>query len=245
MASTSETGHVVNIANFRKIIDLCEEFGETYDPVNADISIASMTAKWTAVNVLHGEYIVALEGTKIPINDRELLFQEISRVAVRTVNLYASTKASKLAIKDAKGFVIRFTGRNVKIPKLEDGTPDPKYVSNSQQSYVKKTEHFEKLIELYKADSNYASNEELLQVANLETLLANAKSANQNVHDVVATAIKKRIDRDHALYDIGTGLYDLSMACKKYVRGLFGPKSPEAMSVVSIKLKRNFKLYPV
>lgn len=245
MASTSETGHVVNLANFKKIIERCEEFGDTYAPANAEITLANMTAKWTAADILHSAYITALEATKIPVNDREILFEEIRKIAVRTVNIYASTKASKAAIKDARGFLIKFSGTNVRIPKMEDGTPDPKYVSNSQTSYVKKVEHLEMLIGLYKNDTNYTPNEALLQIANLEELLAKAKTANSGLQDVIAQAIKSRIDRDHALYDIGTGLYDLSVACKRYVRGLFGPQSPEAKSVVSIKLRQNMRLYAV
>jgi hypothetical protein len=55
----------------------------------------------------------------------------------------------------------------------------------------------------------------------------------------------KRTARDHALYDIGTGLVDLTVSCKKYVKGLFGAKSPEADSVVRIKFRRIMKLNAV
>lgn len=245
MASTSETGHIVNLANFKKIIERCEEFGTVYDPPNTDITLANMTSKWTEADGLHSECLVALEATKIPINDRELLFQEILRLAVRSVNLYACTKATKLAVRDARGYLNRLTGHRVKIARLEDGTPDPNYVSNSQRSYVKKTEHLERLIELYKTDSNYAPNEAVLQISNLEQKLEEAKAINDDVHGLIARAIKKRTDRDHALYDVGTGIVDLSLACKKYVRSLFGANSPEAASVTSLSLRRFMRLYAV
>lgn len=242
MASNSETGHVVNIANFRVLIERCEEFGAFYDPENADISLVHMWAKWSAADVLHSEYIAALEATKIPINERELLFRRIGKIAVRALNVYIASKASKPAIEDAKSFVNKLLGRYVKVKRLEDGSRDPKHVSSSEQGYVKKAEHFTMLIELLKNDVNYAPKEVAIQIGSLEVLLAEAKGANTEIIELEVEATKRRLHRNHALYDSVKGLCDLALACKSYVKGVFGPGSPEARLVVSIKLKRFYRM---
>jgi hypothetical protein len=245
MASTSETGHAVNIANFKKIIKRCEQFGTNYNPPNPDITIANMTVKWTEADTAHSNYLIKLEDTKIPINNREILFERLDKTIVRTLNLYECTKASKQTKKDAKGLVKKITGSNVKIPRLENNLPDPKYVSNSQQSYVKKVDNFEQLWDLYKTDTNYAPNETVLTIASLESLLNNLKTANNEIGLLITHEIKYRTIRNHSLYDIETGVIDISLACKKYVRSLYGAKSPEAKSVTGIYLRRMMKIRPV
>jgi hypothetical protein len=242
MASKWETGHGVNIANFGIMIERCEEFGGAYQPGNAEISIAGMRAKLSKVEALQREYIVALEATKIPINERELLFGEILKTAVRVVNVYETTNASELSVKDARGFLNKLTGRNVKVKRLEDGSRDPKYVSNSRQSYVMKTEHWAMLVNFLKYDSNYTPNEATLQVASLEALLVRAKESNEIVDGLMAELIVRRTARDHALYDAGKGLVDVTLLCKKYVRAVFGGRSPEAKTVDGIRIRRFYRM---
>lgn len=204
-----------------------------------------MTTKWNTADIAHSAYLSAVSDTKIPIDDREVLFQNMEKIAIRTVNSYECTKASKQAMKDARGFLKKITGSSVRIPRLEGDIPDPNYVSNSQQSYIKLVEHLEQLILLYKNDANYNPNENFLKTASLDTLLADMKLANGNIDGLIAKVDSHRATRNHALYDIGPGIIDCSIACKKYVRSAFGPKSDEAISVTSIPLKRIMITYPL
>lgn len=242
MASISETGHWVNISNFGVLIERLEEFGVAYDPENEDISIANLRSKLSVAEALHREYIVAHEKTKIPINERELLFGRICKIAVRALNVYVASNATKASIADVRGFVNKLTGRYVRVKRLEDGSRDPKHVSNSRQGYVQKAEHFHMLVELLRNDVHYAPKEVHLQIGGLEGLLGEANDANDCIGGLEAKVAKKRLERDHALYDLGTGLCDLALACKSYVRGVYGPGSPEARSVVGIRLRRFYRM---
>jgi hypothetical protein len=240
MASTSETGHIINIENFRKIIDRCEQF-PNYSPPNDNITVVNMTAKWTSANDAHSAYLTARNNTKVPVDDREVLFENMEGIVRRVLYNYECTDASKQAKEDAAGYVRKITGSNVRIPRLENNIPDPKYVSNSQQSFVKKVEHFEQLIIMLKSDTYYKPNENYLKTTALDTMLTDLKNANKSVEQLAAVVDKYRADRNHALYDGGTGIIDVSLACKKYVRSLFGAKSDEAKSVTGIPLKRIMK----
>lgn len=242
MPSINESGHAINLSNFKKIVDRCSEF-ESFNPTNPDITIVNMTAKWTTVSTFHSAYLHGWDNAKLPIGERENLFERFDKLVVRTIGIYESTKAIKEAKETAKGFVRKITGSNVKVLKLEDGvTPAPNHISNSHQSYVQKVDNFEQLINIYKNDENYAPNEEKLKIISLDALLFELKTANSNVDAAVTIAMTLRNKRNYGLYKADSGLVDISLACKKYVQGLFGPRSPEAKTVTAIEVKRLMRM---
>ena len=50
MASTSETGHAKNIANFQDLISFCEGYGSTYNPTKEGLKIPQLQALHTPQN---------------------------------------------------------------------------------------------------------------------------------------------------------------------------------------------------
>src|SRR5436190_21073428 len=101
MASNSETGHVVNIANFNLLTQKCTSYGATYNPSNADISLASMNTKWSTASTAHNSLTTALQVAKNPINAREILFDPLDKVVTKSFNYCKSTKASTAFKTDA------------------------------------------------------------------------------------------------------------------------------------------------
>jgi hypothetical protein len=245
MASTSETGHDVNIQQYKLIIDRCTEFTTNYQPSNTALTIANMTLQWTAVSTAHNSYLQKLVDTKVPIDEREDLFQLLKGIVTRANNMFGSTSAKASVKKDVRGYKVKILGSNVKIKMMEGGIPDPKYVSNSQQSFVKKIYNFQQFILLLKSDTNYSPNEDILKIASLESFLVDLKAKNLSVEEILGHALHYRGLRDHGLYDVETGVYDVTQMCKKYVKGVYGASSLEAKSVCMIKLRRIMKLKPV
>lgn len=239
MATISETGHAINISNFKLVIDKCAAYGATYNPSNTDLTIVNMTTLWTAADTAHQTLTSAVQNSKGQINEREILFKPLDKLVTRTLNYFESTKASAEIKRDAKGLADRFRGFGVKVEKLEDGSPDPADVSTSHRSYVQKADTFKQLVDLYDSDANYAPNETELTIASLTTLWNNMKSLNDNIGTVIAPVETARIARNEALYAEETGIVDVAMACKDYVQGLFGATSPEAKMVRGIKFRRN------
>lgn len=72
MASNSETGHSVNISNFKLMIDKCTAFGAPYNPSNTDLTIANMTTLWTTGDTAHQTLTSAIQTAKNPINARKI-----------------------------------------------------------------------------------------------------------------------------------------------------------------------------
>jgi len=238
MASNSETGHSVNISNFKLMIDKCTAYGAPYNPSNTDLTIANMTTLWTTGDTAHQTLTSAIQTAKNPINARQILFDPVDKLVTRTLNYFESTKASTQIKKDAKGLADRFRGFGVDVDTLPDGTPDPADVSTSHQGYVQKADTFKQLKDLYASEPLYAPNENELKLTALTTLYVAMKAANDNIGTILAPVETARITRDHALYDDETGMVDVAAACKDYVQGLFGASSPEAKLVKGIKFTR-------
>jgi hypothetical protein len=244
MASVSETGHFVNLENYKLIIERITGFGADYAPLTDKIKIPTMTAQWTAADGLHQAYIVSLEATRLPVNSREDLFDVLTDRVKKSLNLYKSTNATKRSKKDAKGWADKITGNNIKVKKLEDGTPDPKSVSNSQLSFTKRADNFKHLVEIYKSDTNYATTEVDISTAKLLLLLADINALNTTIGGLITDASLKRIARNESLYLEDTGIIDVSLACKDYVKSKYGAQSAEAKMVTSIPLRRFMRIKP-
>lgn len=238
MASNSETGHSVNISNFKLLIDKCTALGVPYNPSNADLIIANMTTLWTTGDTAHQTLTAAIQNAKNFINARQILFDPTEKLVTRTLNYFESTKASKQIKSDAKGLADRFRGYGVRVDKLADGTPDPADVSTSHQGFVQKADSFKQLIDLYISEPLYAPNENEIKTATLTALYNSMKAANDNIGTILAPVETVRITRDKALYEEETGMVDVSASCKDYVQGLFGASSAEAKLVRKIKFTR-------
>jgi len=234
-----ETGHVVNISNFKLMIDKCATFpAAEYNPSNADLTIGNMTNKWSSANNFQVTLNTVLVNSKEPINAREILFAPLNKLVTRTLNYFKSTKASAQVKKDAKGMADEIRGFGVKVKKLPDGSPDPNSVSTSHQSFVKRQEKFAELVALYASSSFYAPNQSDITINALTNLKNAMKTSNDNIGTIIAPVDAARNGRDHALYDAETGMLDIVAACKVYVKSVYGASSAEAKMIVKIKFRK-------
>jgi hypothetical protein len=238
MASNTETGHAINIANFKELHDDCSGFGLKYNPSNADLTPPKMKTLWMTVDTAHQALTKAIQDSKAPINEREILFASARYLVTRSLNFYKSTKATKSAKADAKGLADKFRGAKVKVKKLPDGTSDPNDVSKSHLSFVMKGDTFRQLVDFYESDVLYAPNEVDLTVAALRLVSDKMKSLNDGIGAIIEPVDTARIVRNQGLYAAGTGALDIAQACKDYVVGAFGATSAQAKLVKRIRFKR-------
>ncbi|HRH47164.1 MAG TPA: hypothetical protein PLP23_00355 [Panacibacter sp.] len=241
MASNSEKGHAINLANFKLIIDRATGFGATYNPSNSSLTVVKMKGQLSAANTAQGNLISSNKATKEPINERELLFEPLDPLVTRVINYASSTNASKKLIADAKGNADKIRGASKKKPGKKTDSSDPlpeDGVSTSQQSYVQRTDAFQQLIELLKTVTDYSPNETDLTTASLDAYLTDLKTANDSLGSLLTTAANKLIARNKLLYESETGIIDTALKCKKYIKGLYGAKSAEYGLVSGIKFSR-------
>ncbi len=223
--STSETGHAVNIANFKTLTDKCEAFGADYQPSNVRITLANMRNLWAACDATHTEFLVTKQGTKEPINERELLFEPLNKLVTRILRYLASTQASDNVKLDVKGLCDEIRGKNLTKTTTDSGDAEVDTISQSHQSYVQRTDRFKQLIALLKTIALYKPNEADLQLASLAALYEALKTANDGMGVVVAELQKALVERNNALYMGDDCLVETGKFCKEYVAGLYGPRS--------------------
>ena len=243
MSSNSESGHAVNIANFKTLHDTCLAFGVVYDPSNTQLTLVNMLAQWTAANTAQGSMNSAIQAAKQPVNNRQIAFEPLNKIITRSLASLNSTDASDQVKHDAKTLAdeIRGHNRNSAPPAAEgaEAELDEDFLSTSHMSFVQRVNNLESYVDLLSNIAEYTPNEADISVAGLTTLKTNLETANNAVAPLVATASTSRISRDHLLYDDETGIVDVAGKCKDYVKSIFGATAAEYRLVSGIKFRKN------
>lgn len=241
MASTSETGHAKNVANFEELISFCTGYGTTYNPSKSGIKLTALTTLHTTAKTS----LQTVKTTKVAFdngtNTREIAFESLRKLCTRIVNSLEATDAKQQTVDDAKTINRKIQGRRADKPKKLIATetePAPVQISVSQQSYDNLIDNFAKLIQLVTAESSYAPNENDLKVTALNTLLTSLKTANTNVISTTTTYSNARISRDNTLYSTDTGLVDTASEVKKYVKSVFGTASQQYKQISNLQFRK-------
>ena len=251
MASTSETGHAKNVANFEDLISFCTGYGATYNPTKAAIKLTALnTLRTTALGTLT-TVTTANTAFMNATNTRQLIFEPLKKMATRIVNALAATDATQQTIDDAKTINRKIQGarkgssaKPITPPTSDPNAPTPSpapegnQISVSQQSYDALVDNFKKLVSLVGSEPTYAPNEADLKVAALSTLASTLVTNNTTVITATTTISNARIARNTALYTNKTGLYDIAQEVKNYVKSVFGTTSPQYKQISGIKFTK-------
>ena len=240
MASTSETGHAKNVANFEDFISFIIAYGATYNPTKAILKLLNLNAIFTQAKADIANVMSKTVTFNNTSNTRAVLFEPLQKLSTRLIQALSSTDATKELIKDAKTVNRKIQGKRAKAIETptDPNAPAPTNISASQQSYDQLIEHFGKLIEVLKSETTYAPNENDLKIATLNTQLTALKTANTNVTNAYTGVSNARISRDKTLYKENTGMYDVTIDVKNYVKSLYGITSPEFKQLSKIKFSK-------
>lgn len=243
MASTSETGHAKNVANFEDLISFCTGYGVAYNPSKAAIKIAALTT-------LHSNAQTSIAGVNTSktafdnaTNARQAAFEPLKKLCTKIVNALDATDAPDKLVNDAKSVNNKIQGkRSGEKPKPPVAgateTAEDKTISVSQQSYDSLIENFAKLIEVVSSEPTYTPNETELQVSTLTSTLGNLKTTNTAVISSYTNYSNARITRNTILYGATSGLVDIAGDVKKYVKSVFGATSPQFKQVSGLEFKK-------
>ncbi|MFV0146067.1 hypothetical protein OBJ68_12775 [Empedobacter falsenii] len=110
MASTSETGHAKNIANFQNLIAFVKGYGTTYNPSKTALKITQLETLLTDAQGKLTDVVDqnAIYNTKV--NARQSSFSGLKSLSTRLINALQITDAKDLLIEDAKGFNRKLQG---------------------------------------------------------------------------------------------------------------------------------------
>lgn len=245
MASTSETGNAINVANLQKLISFCIGFGASYIPSKVSITLP-------ALNTLYSEATESLEviNNLLPaytnaINARFEVFSPLSKIITRVVNAANASDISTQTQKDVKSIAKKLQGKRSSSasPTTPDNPNTPENestltISSSQMSFDQRIESMDRLIQLLSAQPAYIPNETDLKLTALTTLLASMRSTNTVVINAYFPVSNARINRDKIIYAANKGIADIAQDVKSYVKSVFGGTSPQYKQISGLKFKK-------
>ena len=237
MASTSETGHAKNVANFQDLISFVTGYGATYNPNKNMLKLPQLNTVYTAAQTSLASVVNKNTTYNNKVNERVIAFKDLRTLATRLINALQITDASTETIADAKAFNKKLQGirtRAVAAP-TDPSAPAPNTISTSQQSYDQQIQHLAGIISILESEPSYAPNEVDLQIATLTAKQAALTAKNSAVANAYTNVSNARIERDTTIYGTDEGLFDIAAEVKKYVKSAFGATSPQFAQVKAIE----------
>jgi hypothetical protein len=240
MASTSETGHAKNIANFQDLIAFVTGYGATYNPSKNALKLPQLNTLVTTSQGNLADVITKNTAYNNSVNDRIIAFEGLKALSTRLVNALETTDAPKEKVSDAKGFNRKIQGKraSTSATPTDPSTPAPATISASQQSYDQQIQHFAGLVSVLQSETSYTPNENELKIVTLTAKQANLVAKNNAVSTAYTNISNSRITRNKTLYEDVTGLVSVATEVKKYIKSVFGASSPEFAQVKGIEFKK-------
>ena len=245
MASTSETGHAKNVTNLESLITSIIALGTTYNPSRDSIKLAALQTlldqskeSLNAVNIAQAAYSNAVAARKVA-------FEPFGKLITRVMNSLKASGTSTQVVQSARTIVRKLQGRraSAKITEeekkaLEAEGKEVNQISASQMSFDNRIENFDRLIMLLSSIPLYNPNEEELKVETLKALHNQLKEKNSEVILPIVQLSNSRMTRNKILYSENTGLVDVALDSKTYIKSIFGATSPQYKQISKLRFIR-------
>ena len=241
MASTSETGHAKNVANFQNLIAFVTGYGATYTPSKNALKLPQLIALKSDAETKLADVVTKNTAYNNKVNERLNAFSGLKSLSTRLVNALQTTDATDQIIKDAKGFNKKMQGQRASATATtptDPNTPAPNTISTSQQSYTQQIQHLAGLISVLESEPSYTPNETDLQIATLQAKQNDLTTKNNEVATSYANISNSRIARNTTLYSTEGSIFDVASEVKKYIKSIYGATSPEFAQVKGIEFKK-------
>jgi hypothetical protein len=244
MTSTTETGHAKNVANLDELISFINGYGTAYNPTKA--SLFESALQKLSIRAKDGISAVnaALPAYSNAVAAREVAFAPLNKLITRVMNALIATDTSSQVDDSARTLVRKIQGKRASSKMKEEEKKllsaegkEANEISSSQMSYDSRLDNFDKLIRLLSSVTLYKPNEPELTIAALSALYNDLKLRNSDVIAAVTPLSNARISRNIILYKENTGLVDIALDTKSYIKSLFGPTSPLYKQVSKLEFK--------
>ena len=242
MASTSETGHAKNVANFEKLIAETSAFGETFNPSKATLKLTALNTQLATAKAAIAAVNSAEPAYKNAVSARDAAFAPLGKLITRINNALKASDTTVQEDESALTLVRKLQGRRATAKKTEDEKKalaaegkEVVEISSSQMSFDSRLENFDRLIKLLSSIPAYAPNEAELKVAALTALYNDLKAKNMAVINAEIPLSTARIARNEVLYKQNAGIVDITVDVKNYVKSVFGATSPQYKLISNIK----------
>jgi hypothetical protein len=244
MTSTNETGHAKNVSNLDDLISIITAYGATYNPTKTAIKLTALQTLSTNAKAAVNAVNAALPAYSNAVAAREVAFTPLNKLSTRVLNAIKATDTTEQVDDNARTLIRKIQGKRATPKKTEEEKAaaqaegkEVKEISASQLSYDNRLDNFDKLIKLLSSITLYVPNEAELKVTALTTLYNDLKAKNAAVLSATTQLSIARIARNDVLYKANTGLVDIALDVKTYIKSLYGATSPQYKQVSGISFK--------
>ncbi len=240
MASTSEVGHAKNVANFQDLIEFVIGYDTTYNPSKNSLKLPQLIALKDNAQAKLNDVITKNTIYNNKVNERMVAFSNLKSFSTRLVNALQTTDATNETINNAKTFNRKMQGKKASTAQTptDPNTPAPTTISTSQQSYDQLIQHLAGLKSVLETEPSYTPNEIELQIATIDSKIADLSTKNTAVATAYTNISNSRISRNETLYTSENGIYETASEVKKYIKSVFGASSPQYNQVSGIKFSK-------
>lgn len=240
MASTSEVGHAKNVANFQDLIEFVIGYGATYNPSKNSLKLPQLIALKDNAQSKLNDVITKNTIYNNKVNERMVAFGNLKSFSTRLVNALQTTDATNETINNAKTFNRKMQGKKASTTQAstDPNAPAPATISTSQQSYDQLIQHLTGLKSVLETEPSYTPNEIELQIATIDSKIADLSAKNTAVASAYTNISNSRISRNETLYTNENGIYETASEVKKYIKSVFGASSPQYNQVSGIKFSK-------
>ncbi len=247
--STDQTGHEQNVVNLGIILNSVATFKTMYNPSRNELTIDGLTQMRSDGEKVNAAVTSAENVFKNSISARTTSFDLFDIFITRIINALRISGAPEQSILQAENIVrelrgkrasAKLTNKEVEIAKGEGA--EIKQMTLHLYNMDRKIENFNKLVQFLAGIPEYKPNEADLSIAGLNSKLAELKSTTASYLAANAALDAARLERNKVLYAKNTGLVDVALDVKLYVKSVFGAKSPqykEISDIVFSKLNKN------
>ena len=244
MTSTNETGHAKNVSNLDDLISIITAYGATYNPTKTAIKLTALQTLSTNAKAAVNAVNAALPAYSNAVAAREVAFTPLNKLSTRVLNAIKATDTTEQVDDNARTLIRKIQGKRATPKKTEEEKAaaqaegkEVKEISASQLSYDNRLDNFDKLIKLLSSITLYVPNEAELKVTALTTLYNDLKAKNAAVLAATTQLSIARISRNDVLYKANTGLVDIALDVKTYIKSLYGATSPQYKQISGISFK--------
>ena len=234
MASTSETGHNKNVANFSSAYQILEEMGAIYNPSNSNILLVNLEPKkmslGTTITVLNDKKPIY----KNAVADREVAIAPLGKRMSKVLNYAKSIDISDTDKENLASQVKKIRG-DKKSKKVNPDTAVEETISTSQMSYDNRIANLETVTSQFASFPEYAPNETEIQIPTLQAYHLELTTLSSLVNSAGNALITARKGRNQILYFDEHNIIQLIKDIKNYVKSLGDVATPYYKALVKLK----------
>lgn len=236
MASTSETGHSKNVANFSSAYQILEEMGSLYNPSNANLKLTTLepikTELSDVITVLNNKKPIY----KNAVADREIEIAPLSKIATRALNFAKSLDITTTDKENLQSQAKKIRG-DVKPKVVNPDTAEGDAISTSQMSYDSRIANLDTYTSQLASHPEYVPNETEIQIDSLRAYHLHLKTLSGQVNSAGNALITARKNRNNILYNNQKNVIQIIKEIKAYLKSLGTAGEPYYKALVKLKFK--------